>query len=149
MKHLDDNIMKYDFMNIDLFGKIYMGAMSVYFIFSGLIALMDIESKLARIGLSAVDLDGKVAFILIYCSLMVGIGVAIALIFYLSKTWIYSTVLAVVIISSFVSFRLIGSMMLGTVTDVQISYVLVELIEVAVGIMLLIKSKKCRDQLLN
>lgn len=139
---LDNKIIKYDFMNIDLFGKIYIGALSVYFIFSGLNALMDIEEKLARIGLSAVDLDGKVAFILIYCSLMVGIGIAIAVIFYLSKTWVYSAVLAIVVISSFVGFRLIGSMMLGTVTNVQISYILVELIEVAVGITLLIKSKK-------
>ncbi len=139
---MGNKIIKYDFMNIDLVGKIYTGVMSVYFMFSGLNALMDIDSKLARIGLSAVDIDGKVAFILIYCSLMTGIGIAIAVIFYLSKSWIYSTVLAIVIIASFVCFRLIGSMLLGTVTNIQLSYIIVELIEVAVGVMLLIKSKK-------
>ena len=101
-------------MRIDYLGKIYTSIMSVYFIVSGFNALMNIDSKLARIGLSAIDLDGKVAFILIYCSLMVGIGVAIALIFYLSKTWIYSALLAVTIISSFVCFRLVGSLMVLT-----------------------------------
>ncbi len=57
-------------MKVDTFGKIYAGIMSLYFVVSGLNALLDIDAKLTRIGLSANDLDGKVAFILIYCSLI-------------------------------------------------------------------------------
>ena len=129
-------------MKIDVFGKIYTGIMSIYFIVSGFNALMDIDSKLVRIGLSAIDLDGKVAFILIYCSLMVGIGVAISLIFYFSKTWIYSAILAVTIVSSFVFFRLIGAVMVGEITNVQISFISVELIEVVFGLVLIIKSRQ-------
>ena len=47
-------------MKIDIFGKLYTGIMSVYFIISGMNALLDIDTKLARIGLNAVDQDGKV-----------------------------------------------------------------------------------------
>ncbi len=68
--------------------------MSLYFVVSGFNVLLDIDAKLLRIGLSANDLDGKVAFILIYCSLMVGVGVAISLLFYLSKTWLYSAIVS-------------------------------------------------------
>ena len=127
-------------MKVDVFGKIYTGIMSIYFMVSGFNALMDIDSKLARIGLSANDLDGKIAFILIYCSLMVGIGVAISLMFYLSKTWIYSASLAVTIITSFVFFRVVGAVMVGEITSTQISFILVEVIEAAVGLFLIIKS---------
>jgi hypothetical protein len=136
-------------MKIDNLGKLYAGIMSIYFIVSGINALMDIDSKLARIGLSAVDLDGKVAFILIYCSLMVGIGIAIALIFYISKTWTYSAILAVTIISSFVCFRLVGSLMVGTITNVQISFMAIEMFEVAIGLFLIIKSAQSKDGIPN
>ena len=128
-------------MKVDIFGKIYTGIMSIYFMISGFNALLDIDSKLIRIGLSAVDLDGKVAFILIYCSLMIGIGVAISLIFYLSKTWVYSATLAVTIIFSFICFRLVGAVMVGEITNVQISFISVEAIEAAVGLFLIIKSR--------
>lgn len=129
-------------MKVDVLGKTYAGIMSVYFIVSGFNALMDIDSKLARIGLDAIDLDGKVAFILIYCSLMVGIGAAIAIIFYLSKTWIYSAVIAVTIITSFICFRLIGVVIVGEITSTQISFISVEVMEVAVGLFLIIKSRQ-------
>ena len=129
-------------MKVDVLGKTYAGIMSVYFIVSGFNALMDIDSKLARIGLDAIDLDGKVAFILIYCSLMVGIGAAIAIIFYLSKTWIYSAVIAVTIITSFIFFRLIGVVIVGEITSTQISFISVEVMEVAVGLFLIIKSRQ-------
>jgi hypothetical protein len=129
-------------MTTDLFGKIYTGIMSVYFMVSGFSALMDIDSKLNRIGLSAIDLDGKVAFILIYCSLMIGIGVAISLIFYFSKTWVYSAILAVTIITSFVSFRIIGALMVGEITNTQISFIFIEVIEATAGLYLIIKSGK-------
>jgi hypothetical protein len=128
-------------VKVDVFGRIYTSIMAIYFVVSGLNALIDIDSKLIRIGLSAIDLDGKVAFILIYCSLMVGIGVAISLIFYLSKTWIYSAILAVTIIFSFICFRLVGAVIVGEVSIVQISFISVEIIEVAVGLFLIIKSR--------
>jgi len=131
-----------DYMKVEVFGKIYAAIMSIYFMLSGLNALFDIDAKLARIGLTANDLDGKVAFILIYCSLMIGIGIAIALIAYMSKSWVYSAVLATTIICSFIFFRLIGSFIVGEVTNVQLSFILVEVIEAGIGMFLLLKSKK-------
>jgi hypothetical protein len=131
-------------MTINVFGKIYIALMSGYFVVSGFNALLDIDSKLARIGLSATDLDGKIAFILIYCSLMIGIGVSIALIYYFSKTWIYSAILAVTIVSSFICFRLIGSIMVGEITTVQISFIAIEVIEAAIGLFLIVKSRQLR-----
>ena len=127
-------------MKIELFGKIYIALMSVYFIVSGFNALLDIDSKLARIGLSALDSDGRIAFILIYCSLMIGIGVAIALLYYFSKTWVYSALLASIIITSFISFRLVGSYIIGDISNTQLSFLVVELFEVTIGIFLLVQS---------
>jgi len=133
-----------EYMKVNVFGRIYIVIMSVYFVVSGFNALLDIDAKLARIGLAANDLDGKVAFILIYCSLMIGIGIAIALIAFMSKTWIYSAVLATTIICSFILFRLIGSFMVGEMTNVQLSFILVEMIEASIGFLLLSKSKITR-----
>ena len=127
-------------MKINVFGKIYIAIMSVYFVVSGFNALLDIDSKLARIGLTAIDSDGKIAFILIYCSLMIGIGISIALLYYFSKRWEYSALLASIIIASFISFRLVGTYMLGALSDTQLSFLVVELLEVAIGIFLLYKS---------
>ncbi len=127
-------------MNINLLGKIYIAIMSVYFVVSGFNALLDIDAKLARIGLAAIDADGKIAFILIYCSLMIGIGIAIALLFYMSKTWVYSAVLATVIIVSFICFRLVGSYLAGAVSETQFSFLVVEMAEAGIGILLLYKS---------
>lgn len=123
-----------------LFGKIYISLMSLYFVISGFNALFDIDSKLARIGLSAIDSDGKIAFILIYCSLMIGIGVSIALLYYFSKSWEYSAILATIIILSFISFRIIGSIIVGSMSMTQLSFVAVELLEASFGIVLLYKS---------
>ncbi len=133
-------------MKIDVFGKIYISVMSLYFVISGFNALLDIDSKLARIGLSALDSDGKIAFILIYCSLMIGIGISIALLYYFSKTWIYSALLSSVIITSFISFRLVGSYMVSGLSNTQLSFILVELLEVAIGIILLYKSGKLNQK---
>ena len=127
-------------MKIDSFGKLYAGVMAMYFMISGFVALMDIDSKLTRIGLSATDQDGEIAFILIYCSLMIGIGVAISLIAVLSKTWVYSAILAVTIISSFIFFRLVGAAMVGELSNVQISFILVEIVEALVGLFLIVRS---------
>lgn len=106
---------------------------------AGLNALFVVDAKLTRIGLSDNDIDGKVAFIFIYCSLMISIAIAVN--DYLIKSWIYSTVLATTIICSFVLFRLIGSFMVGEVTNVQLSFILVEMMESGVGIYLLSKWK--------
>ena len=129
-------------MKINTFGKIYIGIMSVYFIVSGFNALLDVDAKLARIGLSAIDSDGKIAFILIYCGLMIGIGITIALLFYVSKTWVYSALLATIIIISFICFRLIGSYLEGAFSDTQITFLLAEMVEAAIGIVLLYKSER-------
>ena len=133
-------------MKINVFGKIYIALMSVYFVISGFNALFDIDSKLARIGLSAIDSDGKIAFILIYCSLMIGIGISIALLYYFSKTWEYSALLASIIIASFISFRLVGSYMVGDLSNTQLSFLVVELLEVAIGIFLLYKSGRLNQK---
>jgi len=127
-------------MKLDTFGKIYTGVMAIYFLVSGFSVLLDIDTKLTRIGLSAMDQDGKVAFVLIYCGLMVGIGVAISLIAYFSKTWVYSAILAVTIIFSFIFFRLVGAGMVGELSNVQISFILVEIFEASVGLFLIIRS---------
>jgi len=129
-------------MKINIFGKVYIALMSAYFIISGFNALFDIDSKLARIGLSAIDSDGKVAFILIYCSLMIGIGISIALLYYFSKAWEYSALLASIIIASFISFRLVGAYIVGGLSNTQLTFLGVELLEVALGIFLLYKSGK-------
>ena len=131
-------------MKIDLFGKFYIAAMSLYFITSGFNALLDIDSKLARVGLSALDSDGKIAFILIYCSLMIGIGISIALLYYCSKNWFHSALLATTIIISFICFRLIGSYFVGDISNNQLSFLFVEIIEAAIGIALLCESGKAR-----
>lgn len=133
-------------MKINTFGKIYIALMSVYFVISGFNALLDIDSKLARIGLIAIDTDGKIAFILIYCSLMIGIGVSIACLYYFSKKWQYSALLASIIIASFISFRLVGSYMLGSLSNTQISFLVVELLELSIGILLLYKSAELSEK---
>jgi hypothetical protein len=136
-------------MKINVLGKIYIALMSIYFVVSGFNALLDIDSKLARIGLSSIDLDGKIAFILIYCSLMIGIGVSIALLYHFSKTWEYSALLASIIISSFITFRLVGSYLMGALSNTQLSFLVVELLEVAIGGFLIYKSGKFEKRLLN
>jgi len=128
-------------MKIDFFGKVYISLMACYFITSAFNALLYLDEKLARIGLSAIDDNGKIAFILIYCSLMTSIGLSIALLFYFSKKWQYSALIATTTITSFICFRLVGSAMLGTLTSTQASFIVIELIEVSIGIFLLIKSK--------
>jgi len=114
--------------------------MSLYFTVSGFNALLDVDAKLERVGLSAIDSDGRIAFILIYCSLMVGIGVAISLLYFFSKKWIYPALLATVIVASFVVFRVVGSCLAGGFSDTQITFLLVELAEVSLGLFLLYQS---------
>ena len=129
-------------MKIDLLGKVYIALMSVYFIISGINTLMDVDAKLARIGLTAINPDGKIAFILIYCSLMIGIGIAIALLYYFSKKWVYSALLASILIASFMIFRLVGAYIVGDISNTQLSFLGVEFLEVTMGIMLINRSSK-------
>ena len=133
-------------MKIDLFGKIYITLMSVYFTTSGINALMDIEAKLARIGLAAIDSDGKIAFILIYCSLMVGLGIAVAAFYFVTKTWRYSAMLATIIIISFIVFRFIGAFIVGEMSHTQVSFIAVELIEVSIGVYLLSQASSLKPK---
>jgi len=128
-------------MNIDRLGKLYTGIMSLYFSVSGLNAVFDIDAKLSRIGLTAVDIDGKITFIVIYSGLMVGLGVAIALLYHFSQSWRYSTILAVTIVSSFLCFRVIGSLMAGVLSTVHLSFMLIEVFEIALGVWLLRNQK--------
>lgn len=127
-------------VSVSFWGKLYVLVVSIYFVVSGLNTLFNIDTKLARIGLEPVSEDGKIAFILIYCGLMVGIGVAMALLFFVSRSWVYSVWLGTIIIAAFVCFRLIGMLMLSFVSDVQISFLFFELIEVAVGVLIIWKS---------
>jgi len=128
-------------MNIELFGRLYTAALSLYFLASGLLALSDVDTKLARIGLAALDNDGKTAFILIYCSLMVGLAAVMLLLYYLSKSWQYSAITAITVIASFICFRLVAALMLGEISDVQLGFIATEIIEVAIGLALVIQSK--------
>ena len=126
-------------MTIGFFGKLYVLALSIYFIVSGTVALLDIDAKLSRIGLSALNSDGKIAFILIYCSLMVGIGISMGALYLLSRTWLYSAAIAVIVITSFIVFRLVGAAM-SSLSSVQLTYVLVEVVEVSIGVFLIVRS---------
>ncbi|WBX71082.1 hypothetical protein [Tenacibaculum retecalamus] len=123
------------------FGYFYATIMAVYFLVSGLSVLFDVPGKLKRIDLQALNVDGEIAFILIYTSLMVGIGIANVIFQFISKSWVYSAILSVIIISSFIVFRIVGSLMIGNFTNTQISFLVFEIIEVAIGLFLLKKNQ--------
>lgn len=127
-------------MNYQTAAKIVCGLLSTYFVVSGITPLFDIDAKLARIGLVASSADGKVAFILIYSSLMVGIGVAMATLALALKSSGPPLILAGVILCCFVVFRLAGSFIIGELTDAQIGYIAVELAELSVVLLLLVKT---------
>lgn len=122
-------------------GYLFSSLMAVYFLVSGLSVLLDVPAKLKRIDLQALNSDGEISFILIYSGLMVGIGVASLVIQLVSKSWVYSTVLATTIIASFILFRAIGSIMVGFLSTVQISFLVFEIVELTAGILLLRKAK--------
>jgi len=122
-------------------GQFYAFILAIYFLFSGLSVLFDVSGKLERIDLRALNSDGEIAFILIYTGLMVGIGVACLSIQFISKSWVYSALLSTIIISSFIVFRIVGSLMTGSLSDTQIGFLSFELIEVLAGILLLRKEK--------
>ena len=122
-------------------GYIYSSLLAIYFLISGLSVLFDISGKLERIDLRALNSDGEIAFILIYTGLMVGIGVASLVLQVVSKSWVYPALLSTVIIASFITFRIVGSIMIGFLSSTQASFLAFELIEVSSGILLLRKEK--------
>lgn len=124
-----------------ILGYLFTNIMALYFLISGLSVLFDVPSKLKRIDLNAVNADGEIAFILIYTGLMTGIGVTSLLLQFLSGTWIYSALLTTIIIGSFIVFRILGSVMIGSLSPTQINFLTFELVEVATGVLLLIKEK--------
>ena len=127
-------------MKIDTIGRIVTWVLSAYFIVSGLMAALDINAKLERIGLSAVNDDGRIAFILIYTSLMVGIGSAMMLVYFSSKTWRFSLIIGGTIICSFIVCRVVGAIMVGHLSHTQIAFIVTELLELGV-IVLIFKMK--------
>ncbi len=122
-------------------GYLYVSLMALYFLISGISVLFDIPGKLKRIDLQALNSDGEIAFILIYCGLMVGIGVASLLLQFFSKSWVFSALLTTTIIGSFIVFRIIGSAMVGFISATQIKFLSFEVVEITLGILLLYKQK--------
>ena len=122
-------------------GYLFTYGMTFYFLISGLSVLFDVPGKLNRIDLNAINSDGEIAFILIYTGLMTGIGISILILQYFSGTWIYSALLITIIISSFIVFRIVGSVMVGFLSQTQINFLGFEIIEVAAGALLLKKEK--------
>jgi len=78
---------------------------------------------------------------LIYSGLMVGIGVACLILLWMSKSWVYPTVLATTIIGSFIVFRLLGSLMVGHLSSTQVNFLTFEVVEVLLGVLLLVKRR--------
>ncbi len=127
-------------MNVNFVGKVLVWVLTAYFVISGSLAVFDIDAKLARIGLSAVHDDGKVAFILIYTSLMVGIGAAMALMYFVFTSWEPSLVLAGTIILSFIVFRVVGSIMVGELSSTQLGFLVTEIVELTIISIVLLRA---------
>ena len=127
-------------MNYHTIAKVVCALLSIYFVVSGLNAMLNIDAKLDRIGLAATNPDGKIAFILIYCSLMVGIGIAMAVMVSVLKSAGPSLILAGSILFCFILFRFIGSAMLGELTQTQITYIVTEIAELSIVLFILFKT---------
>ena len=127
-------------MNFQTISKIVCALLSIYFVFSGINAALNIDAKLDRIGLAATGTDGKVAFILICSSLMVGIGVAMSLLALVLKSPGPSLILASVILLCFIVFRIVGSFITESMTQAQVEYILIELVELSIVLFLLHKT---------
>lgn len=134
-------------MNYHNAAKIVCALLSLYFVISGLNAVFNIDAKLEGIGLAASSIDGKVAFILIYSSLMVGIGVAMSALALLLKSPGPSLMLAGVILLSFIVFRMVGAAIVGSLTGTQIGYIVTELAELFVVLFLLYKTDAFKQRI--
>lgn len=118
-------------------GTAYALIMAAYFLVSGGSALLDVPAKLERVGLRAIDDEGQAAFIVIYGGLMIGIGVACLLIQRMSKTWFYSALLATTVLSSILALRVVGILVTGSLSSLHATYLVVEVVEVALGVSIL------------
>lgn len=133
-------------MSINMVGNVATWALSIYFVMSGFLAAADVDAKLERIGLSALNDDGKIAFLLIYTSLMVGIGSAMLLIQHFSKSWRFPLMLAGTILLSFIVFRLAGAVIVGNVSDRQLSFLVTELVELGIVSFIFVRAGGCLNQ---
>ena len=129
------------FATMNKFTNIVTSILILYFILSGLSALADLEAKLMRIGLEAINDDGRVAFGLIYASLFVGIGLSMIALWYLSKTTVYSLVVAGMVIASFIMFRFFGAISVGELSALQIQFIFIEIIELSIIMYLVFYNK--------
>ncbi len=127
-------------MNYSVIARVVCALLSVYFLVSGMNAMINVDAKLERIGLTATSPDGKIAFIIIYCGLMVGIGMAMAAMALVLRSTGPSLMLAAAILLCFILFRVSGSAMVGELTQTQIGYILVEMVELSVVLFLLSKT---------
>ena len=127
-------------MSYHIIAKVVCALLSIYFVASGVNAMFNIDAKLDRIGLAATSPDGIIAFILIYCSLMVGVGIAMAAMALILKSVGPSLMLASAILLCFILFRFVGSAMLGDLTQTQIAYIATEIIELSIVLFLLCKT---------
>lgn len=57
---------------------------------------------------------------------------------------IYFLVLAVTIVGSFISFRVASMVMAGEITNIQLSFIIVEVVEVAIGLVLIFTSNEIK-----
>jgi len=112
-----------------------------YFLVSGVLAIVDLDAKLLRIGLSALSNDGRIAFALIYTSMFVSIGITMAALWYLSGSETYSLLLAGIVVTCFVSFRIIGAIIVGELSTLQIQFIVTELLEIGIIAWLLVSHK--------
>ncbi|OUS26446.1 hypothetical protein A9Q99_18090 [Gammaproteobacteria bacterium 45_16_T64] len=128
-------------MNVERIGKIVTAILCIYFVVSGFDALINIDEKLERIGLIANGVDGKIAFILIYTSLMVGVALAMMgqMIVFRSST--PPLIVASAVLLSFIVFRIVGSVMFDSMTSTQLGYIVTEMVELIIVVSILWKNR--------
>jgi len=128
-------------LNVERIGKIVTAILCIYFVVSGFDALINIDEKLERIGLIANGVDGKIAFILIYTSLMVGVALAMMgqMIVFRSST--PPLIVASAVLLSFIVFRIVGSVMFDSMTSTQLGYIVTEMVELIIVVSILWKNR--------
>lgn len=129
--------------------KLVTAILIFYFILSGVLAQIDLELKLFKIDLAAVSDDGLIAFGIIYASTFIGVGIAMAVLWKISRTTQYSLVLACSIISMFLVFRILGVIQLGYFSPLQIKFLCIEILELAIIFLLLSKVSPVNKQKLK
>lgn len=125
-----------------MLANVVAAALGIYFLASAFDALLNVDAKLERIGLSAVSEDGKIAFILIYSGLMSGIAAAMATLSWHFKSPRPALLVAANILLAFIVFRFVGSAMIGSLSTTQIGYIATELVELSILSFVLYKTKR-------